>query len=101
MILQLVGSPDELNTAEPFYAYERFASLVQEKFEDQTFLRSVGAFIDELALSGDPLLENVLTVGLLERLAERPTVTAALKPYVGAKASDLLKRMEREIFGRA
>ena len=100
VVSQTVASPDELRIAEPFYAYERFASLIQDRFRDQPFLRSVGVFIDELASSGDPLLENVLTVTILEKLAEQPTVAAALKTYIGPKAADLLERAEREVFGR-
>jgi len=99
-VMKLVESPDELMIAAPFYAYERFASHVQSRIDDQAFLRSVGEFIDELASSNDPLLENILAVTLLEKLAENPSVIAAVKPHIGIQASNLLSDVERTLFGR-
>lgn len=99
-ILSQTFSTEELKFDEPFSAYERLGSLVHDRFQDEPFLRTVAAFIDELASSDDPLLENVLNVSLLEKIAEEPTVASALKAYIGPKAADLLQSIEKEVFGR-
>ena len=101
MMLQLVESPDDLLIAAPFHAYESFASEIERKLHDKAFLDSAASFINELAESGDPLLENVVTVSVLERLASDPSIAAEIKRYIGTRARDWMKRIERELFGRA
>jgi hypothetical protein len=66
MVLDLGESREELEDTGPFYAYNQFASEVQKRVNDEDFLKAVCTFMDELAASNDPLLENLLTVSVLE-----------------------------------
>lgn len=100
VVRQLVGSADDLNLAPPFYAYERFAGEIHHRVNDETFMISVGEFINELADTNDPLLENVLWVTILEKIAEDPLVSTRTKGYLGLKAKEMLEEVEREFYGR-
>jgi hypothetical protein len=60
----------------------------------------VVGFINELADSGDDLLEEVLVVDVLEGVAQDPELLEAIKPKMNSKAANWLKRVETEFFGR-
>jgi len=100
MVLDLGESQQELVKTGAFYAYDRFASEAQNRVNDPNFLRLIGFFIDELAESKEPLLQELLIVSLLEKLAEEPKVAAKFEPHIGEKAKGLLKEVERKFYGR-
>jgi hypothetical protein len=67
---------------------------------DSAFLKSALGFIDELAVSGDLLLENVLIVSLLERLAVDRGLAHEIGRQLGERARRMLNDVERDMFGR-
>jgi hypothetical protein len=100
-VLARVDSPQDAFTASPYMAYGLFAQEIIEKEEDNTFLKKASGFINELAESRDSLLEEVLVVSVLERIAEDVSLTDRVKVQLRDKARSLLKRVEAEYFGRA
>jgi hypothetical protein len=86
MVLDLGESREELIDTGPFYAFERFASEALKRKSDKNFLQLVGFFVDELAESKDPLLQELLVVSVLEKLAEDPNAAVKLIPHMGEKA---------------
>jgi len=93
---QLFGSEEDPEIPQQFYAYERLAEEIQNRTGDVFFLESVTRFINELSLSKDPLLENLLVVSLLERLAADPVVVSAMRPHLENEALNFLNAVERE-----
>jgi hypothetical protein len=69
-VLARVDPPQDAFTASPYLAYGLFAQEVVERKEDDEFLNHASAFMNELAESEDALLEEVLVVSVLERIAE-------------------------------
>jgi hypothetical protein len=69
----LFGDPENLDpeTPEPYHSYERFAEAVLRRQDDRLFLESVYAFINELAVSREYWLQEVLCVPLGESCTER------------------------------
>jgi hypothetical protein len=67
--------------------------------EDKALLRRLSSFINELALSKEAILEEVLGVELLEGLAQDPELAATLYPQIVPEAK--LRPMEREMYGRS
>jgi ribonucleotide reductase beta subunit family protein with ferritin-like domain len=76
----LFGDPENLDptTPEPYYSYERFAEEVLRRKNDELFLKSVCAFINELAASRERWLQEVLGVALLESLAQDSEFAATM-----------------------
>jgi hypothetical protein len=99
-MLDLGESLEELKETGPFYTYVLFGEQVKRKQNDAAFLRLVSGFIDELAASNDWLLEEVLVVSLLEKLAEDPGLAAKLDVLISEKARGWLKDVERVIYKR-
>jgi hypothetical protein len=100
-LAEMVDGLDELQElAPPFYAYELFAGDVAKRVHDNSFMNDVGGFIDELVSMKDPLIENVLWVSVLEKIAENPSAATEIKRYLGNEARTMLESVEREFYGR-
>jgi hypothetical protein len=99
-LLDRVDSPLDAFIASPYLAYGLFAQEVIDNRSDRTFMDRVCAFIDQLAESGDKLLEEVLVLSVLERVAEDGSLARELKGKLGVKAQKLIERVESEYFGR-
>lgn len=95
-----IDDPEDL-VASPHYVYAMLANEVLENRSDESLLNAVSRFIDELANSGNGLLEELLVVDVLEGLAEDATLARIIKAKVGPEAAAFLDRVEREYFGRA
>lgn len=91
---------DEDDFELPYAAYECFASEAHRRTQDPAFMKSVGAFIDELADSSDPLLRDILWVSVLGKIAEEPLVALESKKYINPKAAAMLDEVERGYYGR-
>ena len=100
-VLARVESPQDAFTASPYLAYSLLAQEIIEKKEDDHFLNNVSSFINELAEDGDALLEEVLVVSIFERVAEDESLADKLKVKLREKAKILMKRVEKDYFGRA
>ncbi len=100
---QQFGDPDDPDpeTPEPHYSYSLFAEEVLRRKEDKLFLERVCTFINELALSRDSLLEELLATEVLEGLAQDPGMAATLYPKIVPEAQETLRAIEREMYGRA
>lgn len=94
-----IDDPEDLVTG-PHYAYSLLANEILENRNDEELLKAASAFINELANSGNGLLEELLVVDVLEGLAENPDLARHFAERVGPKAATLLERVEREYFGR-
>jgi hypothetical protein len=84
----------------PHVAYGLLASEVLENTGDQALFTKLAQFIDELANSGDDLLEELLVIDILEGIAQDPDLTTKFRPKISPKAAEFLERVEREYFGR-
>src|SRR5258706_12525466 len=76
------------------------ATEVLENGGNETLLDTVSQFIDELANSGDDLLEELLIIDVLEGSAQNPDLAKTLRTKIGPKAVEFLDKVEREYFGR-
>jgi hypothetical protein len=83
-----------------YYVYGLLATEIVNRWVDRQFRHRACMFIDRLANSGDSLLEELLVVGLLERLAEDAALATEAKACVSAKAAWYLSKVESEMFGR-
>lgn len=99
VLVNRVDDPSDL-WAGPHFAYNLLATEALEHQSDKPFLEKVVGFINELADSGDDLLEEVLVVDVLEGVAQDPELLEAIKPKMNSKAANWLKRVETEFFGR-
>jgi|SRR5271165_135968 len=84
----------------PHVAYGLLATDVLENSGDQVLVTKLGQFIDELANSGDDLLEELLVIDVLEGIAQDPDLATKMRLKISPKATDFLERVEREFFGR-
>jgi hypothetical protein len=99
-ILARVESPQDAFMAPPYLAYGLFAQEIVTRKEDDTFLNRASGFVDELAESGDSLLEEVLVVSVLERIAEDASLADKLKARLREKAKNMMRQVEADYFGR-
>lgn len=83
-----------------YVTYSLLAREVLENRHDDALFNDVCAFVDELANSGDDLLEEHLIIDVLEGIAEDPDLAIKLKSRIGSKAVEFLARVEREYYGR-
>jgi hypothetical protein len=83
----------------PHIAYGLLATDLLEEGTTSS-LNEVAQFVDELASSGDSLLEELLIVDLLEGIAQDANLARRLRAKIGPKSATLLERVEREFFGR-
>jgi hypothetical protein len=91
---------EDAQIAPPYFVYGLLASDMIENAADAKFLDASVQFIDDLAESEDPLLEEVLVLSILERLAESPDLVGTLKERLGEKARGFLLRVEQDLYGR-
>jgi hypothetical protein len=99
-VLARVESPQDAFMAPPYLAYGLFAQEIVSKKQDEAFLNKASEFVDELAESGDPLLEEVLVLEILERVAEDASLANKLKAKIRERARNMMKQVEEEYFGR-
>jgi hypothetical protein len=92
--------PDEEFAEDVYFVYDLLSSEMVRRWSDEPFRKRSCDFLDRLAESGDPLLEELLVVCLLEKVAEDSTISEQAKACVGEKAGGFLRRVEREMFGR-
>ena len=85
----------------PHYAYERLASEILAKHKDDKLFKAACTFINELANSRDPLLQNILNVSLLESVAQDPSLANKLKASISDNARAILEKIEKEFYGRS
>jgi hypothetical protein len=91
---------EQFSSDEPYYAYERLAALLVARSDDTLFFEAFCDLVDEMAQTGDPLLQDILIVSVLERIAEDARVAARLKQHIGSAGRDMLEAVERDLFGR-
>lgn len=84
----------------PHVTYGLLATEVLDNSGDDVLLTTVAEFIDELANSGDSLLEELLVIDILEGLAQDPGIARRISARINPKAVEFLERVEREYFGR-
>jgi hypothetical protein len=99
-ILTRVDSPQDAFVAPPYLAYGLFAQEIVGRKGDEAFLSKASGFIDDLAESGDPVLEEVLVVSVLERVAEDASLTDKLKAKLRERARSMMQQVEAGYFGR-
>ena len=92
--------PDEDCFNEETIVYDSFATEVVRRVDDRDLFDSVIRFIDDIAESKDPLLNNVLVVCLLEGLASDPDIARRVSGAVGETARTLLRDVERNFYHR-
>lgn len=97
---EVVDSADELELAEPFHAYECFASEIQRRIQQREFLEAAAQFINELTESNDPLIRDVLVTSVFERIAEDKETARKIALHIGQKANSLLEDVESKIYKR-
>jgi hypothetical protein len=100
-VLARVDSPQDAFMAPPYLGYGLFAQEIVTRREDDAFLNKASRFIDELAESGDSVLEEVLVVSVLERIAEDASLAQKVKAKLRERARNMMKQVEAEYFGRA
>jgi hypothetical protein len=93
--------PDEYCFELPTIVYDSFAKVVIERSGDPGFMQSVVPFIDELAESKDPLINEVLISCLLEGIAENEQVARMISRSISPKSRSLLHEVEINFYGRA
>ena len=93
--------PDEDSFEEPTIVYDSFASRVCERADDPGFIQSVVLFIDELSESKDSLIQNVLSVCLLEGIASNEPLARMISRSISPRSKTLLQEVESQIYGRA
>jgi hypothetical protein len=92
--------PDEDCFDLPTVVYDSFATEVVRRVDDRDLFNSVIRFIDDIAESRDPLLNNVLVVCLLEGIASDPDIARRVSGAVGETARTLLRDVERNFYHR-
>jgi len=93
--------PDEGCFEDPFRVYDSFAKVVIQRSKDLEFIQSVALFIDELAMSKESLIRDVLFASLLEGIAENEQVARLISRTVGPHSRCLLQEVESKIYKRA
>jgi hypothetical protein len=98
-VRERVDQPDDLFEM-PHVTYGLLATDALENSDDVVLLDRVANFVDELANSGDELLEELLVVDVLEGIAQQPNVASGLRMRISPRAASFLEMVEREYFGR-
>jgi|HubBroStandDraft_6_1064221.scaffolds.fasta_scaffold07195_5 hypothetical protein len=96
------GDPDNIDpeTPEPYYSYGLLVKEVLKREDEAPLIQRVIDFINELALSRESLLEDLVGVELLEGLAQDRKMAATLYPRIVPAAQKTLKLIEQETYGR-
>lgn len=96
---QRVDDPKDLFET-PHVTYGLLATEALENIHDRCLFKDLCRFIDDLANSGDDLLEEFLVIDVLEGIAQDSDLAARVGSCVSPKAREFLTRVEREYFGR-
>ena len=80
--------------------YDLLGAEMVMQWNDETFRKRSCQFMNDLAASGDSLLEELLIICVLESLAADATVSEQARKCLGEKACGFLIEVERKIFGR-
>lgn len=84
----------------PHVTYGLLGTELLENSGDEALFNGVSQFIDELANSGDDLLEELLVINVLEGIAQDSNLATKLSTRISPKAASFLKAVERDYFGR-
>jgi len=98
-LLENESRQDLLETG-AYYAYERLGDRFRESSTNLEFLEKVGAFVNRLEESHDTLLRNLLTLSLLENIAQDHRASDLLKSKLNLPARAVLEEVESDYFGR-
>jgi hypothetical protein len=82
-------------------AYAEFAREVLRRQSDEPFVTSACRFIDDLALSGQSILQELFVIEVLEILAQDPGFCRKLYPLIHSESQDALRSVERNMYGRS
>lgn len=100
ILKERVDDPNELFEM-PHVTYGLLATEALENIHDESLFGHLCQFIDELANSGDELLEEFLVLDILEGIAQNPDLATKVRSQASPKAKQFLVRVEREFFGRS
>ena len=94
------SNPDNLEPNDPYHSYERFAEEVMVRRNETALLDRVFRFINELAVSSDHMLEDLLTVAVLESFAQDREFADLLYANIDPKPEETLRAIEKHYYGR-
>jgi hypothetical protein len=102
---ELSGLPDpddpNFDSFDANHAYAEFVREVLRRQSDEPLVASVCSFIDDLALSGQSILQELFVIEVLENLAQDPGFCRKLYPRIHSEAQDALRSVERNMYGRS
>src|SRR3989442_15834155 len=87
-----VGDPNDLFEM-PHVTYGLLATELVENSADEGLLDAASRFINDLANSGDSLLEELLVIDILEGLAQDPDLARRISGRINPKAAAFLERV--------
>jgi hypothetical protein len=101
----LFTDPDKSNSEnldiEPYFSYGQFAEEVLRRQDDKAFLSSVYEFIDDLALSGQSILQELFVLKFWKGSQAMLNFAASLYSNIHREAQDALRDVERQMYGRS
>lgn len=100
ILLSRVDSKEDMEIAAPYFAYGLLATEVINRVGDEQFIRKVCKFLNFMAESKDAILEEVLAVSVLEKIADEPAVVNSVKRWLNEDTLAALELIETEMFGR-
>lgn len=92
--------PDDEFLNDVYFVYGLLSTKMIQRWHEDLFRKRSCKFMERLAESGDPFLEELLVVCLLEKLAEDVVLAGRAKKCIGLQAAAFLSAVEREMFGR-
>lgn len=92
--------PDDEFMGDLYYVYGLLASEIVSRWEENSFQTRSCEFMNHLADSGDLLLEELLVVCLLEKIAEDATLAKRARSCMGERAAAFFTKVEAQMFGR-
>ena len=98
-LLDRIDDPEDL-LASPHMVYSLLAEELLTNKTNQALIEATSQFINELANSGDDLLEELLVIDVLEGLAQDPHLAKTMSMRINPAAAKFLQRVEVEYFGR-
>jgi hypothetical protein len=93
--------PDDpdFDNSDVYHAFSEFAEQAVRRQSDEKFFSSVCTFIDDLALSGQSVLQELFGE-VLETLAQDAEFCRRLRPHIHSETREALRIVEREMYGR-
>ncbi len=80
--------------------YTMLATELLQNPSNDELLNAVARFADELASSGDELLEELLVIDVLEGIAQDSQLAIRLSARLGERAAAFLREVERGYYKR-